>query len=165
MGQFEFKLTGSLPAHPHPSNTNNPGGDIYYYAIPPDNPFIGATNFNGLPVSTANVRTEFYAVGLRNPWRFTFDSATGVLYCGQCHQPGGTALGVWDTRIVMPLLQSGIVNGELNNNSGDTNNRVIAPGSLEHSMLLTRTATRGSSQMPPLDSTVLDTNAIHLLRS
>ena len=83
--------------------------------------------------------------------------------CAQCHQPGGTALGGWDTRITTPLSQSGIINGELNNNRGDTNNRVIAPGSLEHSMKLTRTATRGSGQMPPLDSTVLDTNAIHLL--
>ena len=79
------KLTGSLPAHPHPSNTNNPGGAINY-AIPADNPFIGATNFNGLPVSTANVRTEFYAVGLRNPWRFSFDPATAVLYCGDVGQ-------------------------------------------------------------------------------
>jgi len=85
--------------------------------------------------------------------------------CAQCHQPGGTALGGWDTRITTPLSQSGIINGELNNNRGDTNNRVIAPGSLEHSMILTRTATRGSGQMPPLDSTVLDTNAIALLSS
>src|SRR5207244_11641008 len=64
------KLTGSLPAHPHPSNTNNPGGPINY-AIPPDNPFIGATTFNGLQTRTANVRTEFYSVGLRSPWRFS----------------------------------------------------------------------------------------------
>ena len=72
------KLPGSEPAHPHPSNTNNPSGEIQY-AIPPDNPFIGATNFNGLPVTDANVRTEFYAVGLRNPWRFSFDPATKAL--------------------------------------------------------------------------------------
>ena len=85
--------------------------------------------------------------------------------CAQCHQPGGTALGDWDMRIATPLSQSGIINGALINNRGDTNNRLIAPGSLEHSMMLTRTATRGSGQMPPLDSTVPDTNALNLLSS
>ncbi len=79
------KLPTSLPANPHPSNTNNPANTINY-AIPPDNPFVGATNFNGLPVNSANVRTEFYAVGLRNPWRFSFDPATGFLYCGDVGQ-------------------------------------------------------------------------------
>src|SRR4029453_11955314 len=31
---------------------------------------------------TGQVRTEFWAVGLRNPWRFSFDPVTGTLYCG-----------------------------------------------------------------------------------
>ena len=59
-----------------------------YYSIPADNPYVGATTFNGKPVTAANVRTEFWAVGLRNPWRFSFDSqpgaagTTGSLYCG-----------------------------------------------------------------------------------
>lgn len=66
----------SLPANPHPAVA--PGT----YAIPGDNPFVGATNFNGRAVVPGNVRTEFYAVGLRNPWRFSFDTATGFLYCG-----------------------------------------------------------------------------------
>jgi glucose/arabinose dehydrogenase len=46
------------------------------YAIPADNPFVGATTFNGASINPTNVRTEFYAVGLRNPWRFSFDPAT-----------------------------------------------------------------------------------------
>ncbi len=66
----------SLPANLHPAVT--PGT----YAIPGDNPFVGATSFNGRVVEPGNVRTEFYAVGLRNPWRFTFDKITGLLYCG-----------------------------------------------------------------------------------
>jgi uncharacterized repeat protein (TIGR03806 family) len=67
------KRPGSLPPNPHAGSTTN-------YAIPPDNPFLGATKFNGLPVDPQKVRTEFFAVGLRNPWRFSFDSATGNLY-------------------------------------------------------------------------------------
>ena len=52
------------------------------YAIPPDNPFIGATNFNGLSINATNVRTEFWAVGVRNAWRFCFDPANGELLLG-----------------------------------------------------------------------------------
>jgi glucose/arabinose dehydrogenase len=66
---------GNLAPNPHPATTTN-------YAIPADNPFIGATNFNGASVNPTNVFTEFYAVGLRNPWRMTFDNATGLLYVG-----------------------------------------------------------------------------------
>jgi glucose/arabinose dehydrogenase len=69
------KKPGSLASNPHPAVTAN-------YAIPFDNPFVGVTSFNGLPVDPAKVRTEFYAVGLRNPWRMTFDEASGLLYVG-----------------------------------------------------------------------------------
>jgi hypothetical protein len=69
---------GSLPPNFHfsslPSLTN--------YSIPPDNPFIGTTNFNASSVNPTNVRTEFWAVGMRNPWRFSFDPLTGDLYLG-----------------------------------------------------------------------------------
>ena len=73
---------GSLPPNFHfsslPSLTN--------YSIPPGNPFIGATNFNGSSVNPTNVRTEFWAVGMRNPWRFNFDPLTGDLYLGHVGQ-------------------------------------------------------------------------------
>jgi len=52
------------------------------YLVPADNPFVGATSFNGAPVDPTKVRTELWAVGLRNPWRFSFDLATGKLWCG-----------------------------------------------------------------------------------
>ncbi|MBX3733378.1 MAG: PQQ-dependent sugar dehydrogenase [Verrucomicrobiae bacterium] len=66
---------GSLPPNPHPAVK---GG----YRIPPDNPYIGATSFNGLPVDPARVRTEFWAVGLRSPHRMCFDPLTGEIYLG-----------------------------------------------------------------------------------
>jgi glucose/arabinose dehydrogenase len=42
------------------------------YAVPPDNPFV----------AVAGARPEVWSYGLRNPWRFSFDRATGDLYIG-----------------------------------------------------------------------------------
>ena len=69
------KRPGSLTPNAHPAGSTN-------YAVPSDNPFVGATNFNGVAIDPAAVRTEFWAVGLRNPWRFSFDADTGRLFCG-----------------------------------------------------------------------------------
>jgi glucose/arabinose dehydrogenase len=67
------KRAGSLPPNPY-------RGVIGDFAIPPDNPFVGATRFNGAPLDPGRVRTEYFAVGLRNPWRFSFDPLTQDLY-------------------------------------------------------------------------------------
>lgn len=42
------------------------------YGIPPTNPFL----------DNADYRPEIWALGLRNPWRFSFDRGTGDLYIG-----------------------------------------------------------------------------------
>ena len=55
---------------------------VINYRIPTNNPFVGATNFNGSPINTNKLRAEFWAVGLRNPWRFSFDQPSGALYVG-----------------------------------------------------------------------------------
>ena len=46
------------------------------YRVPEDNPFVGDPAY--LP--------EIWALGLRNPWRFSFDRATGDLYIGDVGQ-------------------------------------------------------------------------------
>ncbi|WP_414661056.1 PQQ-dependent sugar dehydrogenase [Horticoccus sp. 23ND18S-11] len=74
------RRAGSLEPNPHPAV--HPGT----YSVPADNPFVGAAAFNGSPVAAAAVRTEFWAVGLRNPWRFSFDAATGRLWLGDVGQ-------------------------------------------------------------------------------
>ncbi|WP_428667892.1 PQQ-dependent sugar dehydrogenase [Runella sp.] len=49
------------------------------YAIPPDNPY--QTNNDSIP-------DEIWARGLRNPWRLSFDRATGDLWMGDNGQDG-----------------------------------------------------------------------------
>lgn len=46
------------------------------YAIPPQNPFV----------AQAGRRGEIWAYGLRNPWRYAFDAATGSLYIADVGQ-------------------------------------------------------------------------------
>lgn len=46
------------------------------YSVPPDNPFVG----------NPRARPEIWAYGLRNPWKFSFDSFTGRLFCADVGQ-------------------------------------------------------------------------------
>lgn len=79
------KLAGSLEPNPHPAIARAADGTAFY-AVPPENPFIGATSHHGQPVDPKKVRTEFWAVGLRNPWRITFDPVTDRLFTGDVGQ-------------------------------------------------------------------------------
>lgn len=63
--------------------------------------------------------------------------------CVQCHQPGGSAMALWDARITTTTPNAGIINGPLLADGGDPNNHVVTPGSLSNSMLLARISTRG----------------------
>jgi glucose/arabinose dehydrogenase len=46
------------------------------YGIPKDNPFVGQSGW----------RPEIWALGVRNPWRFSFDKASGDLWIGDVGQ-------------------------------------------------------------------------------
>ncbi|MCF6157243.1 MAG: glucose sorbosone dehydrogenase [wastewater metagenome] len=54
----------------NPSETRN-------YGIPADNPFTE---------NTSGFREEIYAYGMRNPWRFSFDPETGMLWVADVGQ-------------------------------------------------------------------------------
>jgi glucose/arabinose dehydrogenase len=60
------------------------------YAIPEDNPLLGA-----------GARAEIWAYGLRNPFRFSFDSANGDLYIGDVGQ------NAWEEIDFQPGTSSG----------------------------------------------------------
>jgi glucose/arabinose dehydrogenase len=52
------------------------GGNPATYTIPQTNPFRGIAGYRG----------EIWALGLRNPWRFSFDPDSGDLYIGDVGQ-------------------------------------------------------------------------------
>lgn len=52
-----------------------------YYSIPSDNPFVGSGD---------NIRDEVWALGLRNPWRWSFDRSNGDMWIADVGQ------GAWE---------------------------------------------------------------------
>lgn len=58
-----------------------------FYDIPADNPFLAPGD---------GIRDEIYALGLRNPWRWSFDRATGDMWIGDVGQ------GAWEEVNFLP---------------------------------------------------------------
>jgi uncharacterized repeat protein (TIGR01451 family) len=63
------------------------------YAIPPGNPYVGVDGLD-----------EIWALGLRNPWRWSFDSMNGDLYIGDVGQ------NLWEEVDYYPASQAGGLN-------------------------------------------------------
>ena len=86
--------------------------------------------------------------------------------CSQCHRPGGPTPSAMDLRYSTAVAQTGICNiaplsGDLGIGAGA---RIVSPGDTAHSVLLARVNRRGAQQMPPIGTTVIDTNGVALLR-
>jgi len=108
------KKPGNLEPNAHPNPTaaglgysavnaiprdEIPAGSGHFfarYSVPIDNPYVATSKggtwngmFNGSAISAANlpyVRSEFWAVGLRSPWRFCIDEPTGEIWLGDVGQ-------------------------------------------------------------------------------
>ena len=86
-GQDNFALLGKMLR----IDVNGPAEGETPYAIPADNPFADG----------AAAAPEVWAIGLRNPWRFTFDRETGDLWIADVGQ------GQWEEVNVEPAGQGG----------------------------------------------------------
>lgn len=84
--------------------------------------------------------------------------------CANCHNPNGVERARWDARISTKLPDMNVINGELLDSWGNASNRVVVPGDPEHSVLWLRMATREVAHMPPLGSTIVDDQAVKLIR-
>lgn len=74
----------------------NTGATAYvapYYTIPSDNPYV----------SDPNVRDEVYALGLRNPYRWSFDRLTGDMWIGDVGQGAREEIDFWPAGAPTPL--------------------------------------------------------------
>jgi glucose/arabinose dehydrogenase len=76
-----------------PQGDSFPADPDRNYTIPPDNPFVGLPG-----------EDEIWALGLRNPWRFSFDRTTGDLFIGDVGQ------AAWEEVNLLPAGGPGGVN-------------------------------------------------------
>lgn len=93
------------------------------YTIPPNNPYVGQ----------AGKRGEIWAKGLRNPWRYAFDAATGLLYIADVGQ------GAREEVDVVPSDQAGlnygwnVMEGSICYNATTCNQTGLTPPILDYS--------------------------------
>ncbi|HSN59507.1 MAG TPA: PQQ-dependent sugar dehydrogenase, partial [Ferruginibacter sp.] len=76
-------------------NVNSFATSAPFYDIPSDNPFL---------VPGDGILDEIYAIGLRNPWRWSFDRATGDMWIGDVGQ------GAWEEVNFLPAGSTSGVN-------------------------------------------------------
>ena len=89
-GQKTTTLLGSL-LRIDVDGDDYPGDSARNYAIPAGNPFAAGSGAD-----------EIWAYGLRNPWRFSIDEVTGLLYIGDVGQ------GLWEEVDVEPVATAGL---------------------------------------------------------
>lgn len=101
--------------------------------VPADNPFV----------STPGARSEIWASGVRNPWRFDIDSDTGDLWVADVGQedreeitrlagPGLPAVGGKGSNLGWPLLEGTLDGGTENGRTADRSNLVGPVAEFDH---------------------------------
>ncbi len=85
--------------------------------------------------------------------------------CSQCHVEAGGGNAQMDLAFQTPLEKMRVLDTPpLHHKFGVADARLIAPGDPDRSILLRRMAHRGEGQMPQLGTTVVDQQAVELLR-
>lgn len=79
-GQDTTNLFGSILR----IDVDNPQNNLNY-SIPPDNPFFS---------NNEGKREEIFAFGLRNPFRFSFDTETGLIWAGDVGEHGAEEVDI-----------------------------------------------------------------------
>jgi|GEM_PF-725699 len=86
------KHPNNLEPNPHYAILINPGTGKANFSIPNDNPFVGnSVTYNGVTYTPAHpdflkIRTEMWATGLRNPFKFDIDPVTNDVWVGDVGQ-------------------------------------------------------------------------------
>lgn len=84
--------------------------------------------------------------------------------CAQCHRPNGPMRAEFDARFSTPLSQQGIVNVVPVSDFGIAGAKIIAPGSVAQSLMHIRMEAENQDKMPPLGRSILDQDAMTVLR-
>ena len=85
--------------------------------------------------------------------------------CANCHQPGGPGGGDMDLRMATAFVDARICNeAPLGDTLGLTSPVIIAPGNPDQSVLVLRMEDSAQHRMPPLASSVVDTQAAAVIR-
>ncbi len=82
--------------------------------------------------------------------------------CAYCHQAGGSR-GHFDARFSLPLSQTGLIDGIVDDNLGVSNARTISPKNLAQSLIHSRVNRIDEYAMPPLAKSVIDQKGAQLL--
>ncbi len=86
--------------------------------------------------------------------------------CAHCHHPGGPTAMTMDLRYETPFSATNTCNATpRGGNLGVTGARIIYPGDPSLSVLYLRMSTRGTNQMPPLATYLVDTQATAVVGS
>lgn len=85
--------------------------------------------------------------------------------CANCHQPGGPGGGNMDLRMATTLEDARICSeAPLGDTLGLINPVILSPGDPDNSILVLRMEDLGQHRMPPIASSVVDTQAINVIR-
>ena len=117
------------------------------------------------PLSEADKSTVFYAID--DTAYSAGRRARSYLHsnCANCHQPGGPGGGNMDLRMATSLEDARICNeAPLGDTLGLISPVIVAPGDPDKSILVLRMEDLGQHRMPPIASSLVDTQAVAVIR-